>query len=97
MAWTKPLIAQQAENIVHDAGLDFNEHCVLTSQYKSKTTPTKRGNNAGTVSREQLWKTKKLFCAIPQCVAHDIENGLVDLDRVRLVIVDEAHRALGKE
>ena len=31
-----------------------------------------------------------------QCVVSDIENGLVDISRVRLVIVDEAHRALGE-
>ena len=80
MAWTKPLIRQQAECVIRDAGIQFDDHCVL---------------NATSKNRHKLWREKRFFSCIPQCVISDIKSNHVDLNRIRLVIIDEAHRALG--
>jgi len=51
MAWTKPLVRQQAENIIRDAGIPFNQHAIIDSATKD---------------RGLCWGTKRFFSCIPQ-------------------------------
>jgi len=42
-----------------------------------------------------MWKTHSFFFATPQTVLRDLENGVVPVDKVTCVILDEAHKATG--
>ncbi|OPY33270.1 MAG: putative ski2-type helicase [Methanomassiliicoccales archaeon PtaU1.Bin124] len=45
--------------------------------------------------REALWIENDVIASTPQVVANDLKNDRVRLDKVNLIIFDEAHRAVG--
>ncbi len=45
--------------------------------------------------REELWRDAEVVCATPQVVQNDIVANRLDLTDVSLLVVDEAHRAVG--
>jgi ERCC4-related helicase len=45
--------------------------------------------------RPALWATTQLVFATPQGIGNDLEEGLYDMADTGLVVVDEAHRAVG--
>lgn len=47
-------------------------------------------------SRAELWKTKRVFFATPQVVKSDLDKNIVPIETIKLVVVDEAHKAKGK-
>lgn len=58
-----------------------------------------RARFTGTVQhpvREGAWETAEAIFATPEIVVNDLAAGRYDLKSVRLLIVDEAHRAVGK-
>ncbi len=53
---------------------------------------------SGTVSRgerKKIYNEAQIVFATPQTVENDVENGIVDLGTFSVVIVDEAHHAVG--
>lgn len=62
-----------------------------------RTVPTARFT--GTVKRpirEGSWEGARLVFATPEILANDLAAGRYDLSRVDLLVVDEAHHAVGK-
>lgn len=45
--------------------------------------------------REALWIENDVIASTPQVVANDLKNERVNLNKVNLIIFDEAHRAVG--
>ena len=83
VAWTKPLAKQQQEAITRDAGISKRESCLITGNTSDK-------------KRQKMYSECRLICATPQCINSDIGKNLIEFNRVKLIIVDEAHRATGE-
>ncbi len=45
--------------------------------------------------RKRLYNRGKIVTATPQCILNDIRRGYFDLSNVSLLVIDEAHRAVG--
>jgi len=45
--------------------------------------------------RELAWRASKVVVSTPQVIENDLRNGRFDLSAVTLLVVDEAHRAVG--
>ncbi len=82
LAPTKPLAVQHAETFRRVMRIPEEEIVVLTG-----TTPPKK--------REELWRGARIIVATPQTVENDILTGRASLENVVLLVVDEAHRAVG--
>jgi Fanconi anemia group M protein len=82
MAPTRPLAVQHCQTFARSMALPPEDFKVLTGQVPP-------------AEREKVWREAKLIFATPQTVEHDIISGKLALDRLSLVIVDEAHRAVG--
>ncbi len=81
LAPTRPLVQQHAESF----GRWFTE--------------LRRARFAGTVRtpvREGSWEGAEAVFATPQIIAHDLAAGRYSLSDVGLIILDEAHRTVGK-
>ena len=48
--------------------------------------------NAG--KRKEIWKTADIIFSTPQCVANDLKKNLYSLEKVCLLVEDEAHRCI---
>ncbi|XP_067627008.1 DEAD-box ATP-dependent DNA helicase Fancm [Eurosta solidaginis] len=93
MAPTRPLVAQQIEA------------CQRVMPFPDEDTIELTGRLPRT-RRAELWHTKRVFFATPQVVQSDISGSddgstsRIDLnfpfDQVKLIVVDEAHRAKGR-
>ncbi|NLI74384.1 MAG: DEAD/DEAH box helicase family protein, partial [Euryarchaeota archaeon] len=80
LAPTKPLVAQIASY--------FNEHLIgaPVGILTGDRLPSKR---------KDIWSQSDVLVATPQSIANDLENAYIDLEKVSLIIYDEAHRAVG--
>lgn len=47
-------------------------------------------------NREIAWFTKRVIFATPQVFQNDLEKNIAPGELVRCVVIDEAHKALGK-
>uniref|UniRef100_W8CE92 Fanconi anemia group M protein n=3 Tax=Ceratitis capitata TaxID=7213 RepID=W8CE92_CERCA len=94
MAPTRPLVAQQIEACQSVMPFPDNDTVELTGRLQRSR-------------RKELWNTKRVFFATPHVVHSDIiayqkacEEYSVDsifpFQKVRLIVVDEAHRARGR-
>lgn len=83
MAPTKPLVTQQMEACHNLVGIHPSKTIELTGQISPK-------------KREELWKTKTVFFLTPQVMTSDLGRGFCPADKVRCIVVDEAHKALGQ-
>ena len=45
--------------------------------------------------REALWKTRRVFFLTPQVMQNDVCRGSCVAEQVVLLVIDEAHKALG--
>ena len=45
--------------------------------------------------REQIVSMNRVICATPQTIRNDIQDERIDLSKVKLLVIDEAHRAVG--
>ncbi|MCI4368797.1 MAG: DEAD/DEAH box helicase family protein [Thermoplasmata archaeon] len=81
LAPTRPLVLQHADSF-------------------ARWTPSlQRARFTGTVRhaiREGSWESSDLVFATPEIVVNDLREGRYDLKEVALLVVDEAHHAVGK-
>ena len=82
LAPTKPLVLQHAESLKRIMNIPEGKIVAFTGSLSPK-------------KRAELWKTASIIVATPQTVENDIIRGDVDLKDVVLLVVDEAHRAVG--
>ncbi len=81
MAPTKPLVEQHVSYFKHN--MDPNHSFVmLTGETSAK-------------KRKEQWETGHVIFATPQVIKNDIIAGKYTLSDVTLLIIDEAHRAVG--
>lgn len=55
--------------------------------------------NVGTVTQKNrgiAWMKKRIIFATPQVFHNDLEKSIVPSHLIKCVVVDEAHKALGK-
>jgi len=82
MAPTRPLAMQHCQTFRRTMTLPSGDLKVLTGQVPP-------------AEREKVWQETRFIFATPQTVEHDVIAGRLALDRLSLLIVDEAHRAVG--
>ncbi len=82
MAPTKPLVNQQADACYNIVGIPKDDMTQMTGQM----APEKR---------KALWDNKRVFFLTPQVISNDILRGNVDVEKIKCVVIDEAHKALG--
>ena len=80
LAPTKPLVEQHA--------------CFLREHLVGKKVAVMTGEVAPE-ERELLWLENDVIASTPQVIANDLRNERVSLQKVKLIIFDEAHRAVG--
>ncbi len=83
MAPTKPLVAQQIDACFQIMGISKDDTAEITGQQKKE-------------NRLKLWKMKRVFYATPQSVVSDIDDPNFPIDSIKLVVIDEAHKAKKK-
>jgi Fanconi anemia group M protein len=83
MAPTRPLVTQQLEACHNIVGIHPSKTVELTGQIVPK-------------KREELWRTKSVFFLTPQVMTSDLGRGVCPAEKVRCIVVDEAHKALGQ-
>jgi Fanconi anemia group M protein len=83
MAPTRPLVSQQLEACHNTVGI----HPTRTVELTGQVVPSKRA---------KIWKTKSVFFLTPQVMMSDLLNGSCPAEKVRCVVVDEAHKAVGE-
>jgi len=81
LAPTKPLCNQHIET--------FKKHLITNQNFEVLT------GGISPEKRKELWETSQIVFATPQTIANDINKGKISLEKVSLLIVDEAHRAIG--
>lgn len=82
MAPTKPLVNQQIDACFKITGIKKEITAELTGSIQAET-------------RRIAWKKKRLLFMTPETFRNDIQASNCDVDKVVLVIFDEAHRASG--
>ncbi|MBU0979477.1 MAG: DEAD/DEAH box helicase [Nanoarchaeota archaeon] len=80
LAPTRPLCQQHFQTFKDN--IETQEITMFTGMIKSE-------------KRAELWKQAKVIISTPQGVENDIMNGKIDLKDVSLLVLDEAHRAVG--
>ncbi|KAG7201536.1 hypothetical protein KM043_004287 [Ampulex compressa] len=83
LAPTKPLVAQQIDACHNIMGIPSKETVELTGAIPQK-------------QRENAWSSKRVVFATPQVFHNDLDKNIVPSELVKCVVIDEAHRALGK-
>lgn len=82
MAPTRPLVAQQIEACYQIMGISKEDTAELTGkQHSSK--------------RAEIWKAKRVFFVTPQSLTTDINDPGFPVNDIKLIVVDEAHKAKG--
>ncbi|CAK9799536.1 Fanconi anemia group M protein [Anthophora plagiata] len=83
LAPTKPLVAQQIFACHNIMGIPKAETIELTGAVSRK-------------KRETFWLKKRVIFATPQVFHKDLDSNIVPSELVKCVVIDEAHKALGK-
>ena len=83
VAPTKPLVAQQVDACYNIAGIPRSETTLLTGDIPPAL-------------RVDEWETKRVFFMTPQTLLNDLSHGYADPKSIVLLVVDEAHRAVGE-
>ncbi|PHH76936.1 hypothetical protein CDD82_3749 [Ophiocordyceps australis] len=83
VAPTKPLVAQQVTACYSIAGIPRSDTTLLTGEIQP-------------VLRVDEWQTKRVFFMTPQTLLNDISHGYADPKTIVLLVIDEAHRAVGE-
>ncbi|NXY45276.1 FANCM protein, partial [Ceuthmochares aereus] len=47
------------------------------------------------LNRRELWDTKRVFFLTPQIMVNDLSRGTCPADKIKCLVIDEAHKALG--
>ncbi|KAL0100188.1 hypothetical protein PUN28_019546 [Cardiocondyla obscurior] len=83
LAPTKPLVAQQIDACYEVMGIPSADMVELTGAVTRK-------------NRETAWLKKRIIFATPQVFHNDLERTTIPSHLIKCVVIDEAHRALGK-
>lgn len=83
MAPTRPLVAQQIDACYNITAIPKNATVEITGAKVS-------------ASRTKLWKEKRVFFITPHILQNDIDTVVGLAPQIRCIVIDEAHRALGK-
>lgn len=81
LAPTKPLAEQHLISFKKNLPELFGEMQLFTGAVNSE-------------KRKKIWETADIIFSTPQCVANDLKNNLYDLEKVCLLVEDEAHRCI---
>ena len=79
---TVGLVEQQRRMILERINIDAD----VVRSYTGSDRPVKRG---------EIWKQATIVIATPQVIRNDVDSGLIRLEDVGLLIIDEAHHAKG--
>ncbi|XP_045766127.1 Fanconi anemia group M protein [Maniola jurtina] len=79
---TRPLVAQQIEACYKIVALPPTDTIEMTGHMPVNT-------------RKTHWQTKRVFFATPQVIYNDIKSGICPAQKIRCLVIDEAHRARG--
>jgi len=80
---TKPLVAQQMDACAKVMGIRKSEMCEMTGSVNPE-------------ERKRLWLEKRVFFLTPQTLNNDLVKSTCPWSKIRCLIIDEAHRALGQ-
>ena len=80
---TRPLVSQQIEACYDVVAIPPADTADITGKLSKD-------------KRMELWKAKRVFFATPQVIQNDIKDRSFPAHAIKLVIVDEAHKAKGK-
>ena len=80
---TKPLVAQQMDACAKVMGIRKSEMCEMTGGVNPE-------------ERRRLWLEKRVFFLTPQTLNNDLVKATCPWSKIRCLIIDEAHRALGQ-
>ncbi|KAG6005265.1 3'-5' DNA helicase [Claviceps maximensis] len=83
VAPTKPLVAQQVDACYNIVGIPRSDTTLLTGDIQPAL-------------RVEEWETKRVFFMTPQTLLNDLSHGYADPKSIALIVVDEAHRAVGE-
>jgi hypothetical protein len=80
---TKPLVAQLMDACAKVMGIRKSEMCEMTGGVSPE-------------ERRRLWLEKRVFFLTPQTLNNDLVKSTCPWSKIRCLIIDEAHRALGQ-
>ncbi|PHH87822.1 hypothetical protein CDD83_8366 [Cordyceps sp. RAO-2017] len=83
VAPTKPLVAQQVEACYNIVGIPRSDTTLLTGDIPPAL-------------RVEEWQTRRVFFMTPQTLLNDLSHGYADPKSIALLVIDEAHRAVGE-
>ncbi|KAL6891141.1 P-loop containing nucleoside triphosphate hydrolase protein [Trichoderma longibrachiatum] len=83
VAPTKPLVTQQIDACYHIAGIPRSETTLLTG-------------DIAPALRSDEWEKRRVFFMTPQTLLNDLSHGYADPKSICLMVIDEAHRAVGE-
>lgn len=83
MAPTRPLVSQHHTFFVKTLKLDEERFVVVTGVIKPGM-------------REEIYREKQIIFATPQTIRNDLAEGRLSLEDFSLLVIDEAHHAVGK-
>lgn len=83
VAPTKPLVAQQVDACYNIAGIPRSETTLLTGDIPPAL-------------RVDEWANRRVFFMTPQTLLNDLSHGYADPKSITLMVIDEAHRAVGE-
>ncbi len=82
LAPTKPLAAQHQKSFRKILAIAPEKIELFTGSMRPK-------------EREKQWQGASIVAATPQSIENDLVTGRIDLSEISLLVVDEAHRAIG--
>jgi Fanconi anemia group M protein len=83
MAPTRPLVNQHYTSFVRTLNIEEGRFAVITGMIKPGM-------------REEIYKEKQIIFATPQTIRNDLVERRLVLDDFSLLVIDEAHHAIGK-
>ncbi|KAH0524938.1 hypothetical protein TsFJ059_007376 [Trichoderma semiorbis] len=83
VAPTKPLVTQQIDACYNIAGIPRSETTLLTG-------------DIAPALRNDEWEKRRVFFMTPQTLLNDLSHGYADPKSIGLMVIDEAHRAVGE-
>lgn len=86
MAPTLTLVDQQIEACYQIMGISKEDTATLTGRIHTNKLFNKR---------VEIWKSKRVFFITPHVLENDINNEDFPVNDIKLIVVDEAHRAKG--
>ncbi|XP_042638155.1 Fanconi anemia group M protein [Orycteropus afer afer] len=82
MAPTKPLVAQQIEACYRVMGIPQSHMAEMTGSTQA-------------FIRKEIWHNKRVLFLTPQVMVNDLSRGACPAAKIKCLVIDEAHKALG--